>query len=1242
MSEHAHQAPNARSPLFQRRQNQSRNQRPISTAPNHYQHQNHIQFISSSPLPNPRQLFPDTSRSKRAFHPVNGAASNTTTPYGAINSSPMRVNTSGANAMAHQNGFSSPGPGTPKQKQVPLRTTKVSQKLVLLPEDQEEEDDDEDQPIHYADQELDPFRDEIIEVRGRRRGLHGRAPTHSELLTKEQRNAKGLARVVAYCTADGYDNKRLAAYLKSNHGVHPRLYDEALYAAYHFPLIPGKTSRYMSAPPVRSPGGGSILDKQLERYEDNTGAEYSRSLERESDGERFRSSTSGRDLTDEELHQHLQDREDAVASGRGSIGRNSNGSKKLKNRRRTGSRASSRQRGQEDEPVLTMSGHDSEATHVDDMNGAGQDHQDYFQMGQAHDVEQVVPNEMMDDEQQDAIHHADTLLVPIQHTVPAPFMGGEVFFFDYGVTVFWNFTVEQEAWILTDLAQFEVKRLIPDDVQTEEFHFEYAGYSSPRIYNDMITLRGGNHMIKLTISHAISQSVKLALYECQMDDTIDDTKIIPIRLAQTGKLNYSRPQITRISGHLFQLRMNVDLVSNVLDSPEIFWSEPELQPLYDAIRGYLEIGQRAKVLSDRCLVISDLLTMLRDDLASNNMNYITWIIIILIVIAVVVAAVRKSGGASVGGGGGRGGSRGGGRGGRGNGRGGRGRGGSRSSDSGRIINPAPKKDTGRKDRATTSLAGKRKQRGDSSDEDIGGGGRSSRKSKKNAETDSGDDEIGAGGIDDMDLEFGGSDDDDEEDEALMNETAAQKRLRLAKNYIDTLQHAGEEEIGYDAEDIDRDNIADRLKQDALEIQGRLHRHLTETFQFPIDVSSALTTCRGHQQSVTSIAATENGLYAFSGSKDGSIIKWDLKTGKKLFVFPGGRKSVDNFKGHTDHVICLAVSSDNQFLASGGKDKKINVWSVADNKFLHCFKQQHKDTITGMSFRKGSNNQLYTVSSDRTVKLWNVDELSYIETLFGHQDSITAVDSLAKEHCVSTGGRDRTVRLWKIVEESQLVFRGGGFIRPKKLNKEMPDEEQEPVMMVPTPGPDGGVIMVEKARKKPPTFLEGSMDCLAMIDEENFLTGGDSGTISLWNINKKKAVFSMPLAHGFHSQPLDYSNGEDTPSGGVETPYWITSLASLRYSDMFVSGSWDGTIRVWQIGKNMKNFSLVSTIPMIGVVNDLQLYQPIMSKRTIIVAGVGQEHKLGRWLRIKEARNGLRIVEVSSKSKQVEEAEEESS
>ena len=34
---------------------------------------------------------------------------------------------------------------------------------------------------------------------------------------------------------------------------------------------------------------------------------------------------------------------------------------------------------------------------------------------------------------------------------------------------------------------------------------------------------------------------------------------------------------------------------------------------------------------------------------------------------------------------------------------------------------------------------------------------------------------------------------------------------------------------------------------------------------------------------------------------------------------------------------------------------------------------------GLAFRKGTN-QLYSASHDRTVKLWNVEEKSYIETL----------------------------------------------------------------------------------------------------------------------------------------------------------------------------------------------------------------------------------------------------------------------
>lgn len=73
------------------------------------------------------------------------------------------------------------------------------------------------------------------------------------------------------------------------------------------------------------------------------------------------------------------------------------------------------------------------------------------------------------------------------------------------------------------------------------------------------------------------------------------------------------------------------------DTPEICWSEPGLESLYTAIRVYLEISQRASLLNKRADIISDLLSMLSDHLNSNEMTYITWIVIVLICLAVVIA-----------------------------------------------------------------------------------------------------------------------------------------------------------------------------------------------------------------------------------------------------------------------------------------------------------------------------------------------------------------------------------------------------------------------------------------------------------------------------------------------------------------------------------------------------------------------------------------------------------------------------
>lgn len=162
----------------------------------------------------------------------------------------------------------------------------------------------------------------------------------------------------------------------------------------------------------------------------------------------------------------------------------------------------------------------------------------------------------------------------------------DVFIFEYGVVVLWGFTLREEQAFLNDLEKFENEKLAQEDIQIEEFNYYITKSYQPRIYNDFITLRdGSNYMLKLSISHAISQSVKISLFEELVDNTIEDTQDIPQQIALAGKVEMNKDEIMKSIGELFILRININLHGSVLDSPEIMWAEPHLEPIYQATRG---------------------------------------------------------------------------------------------------------------------------------------------------------------------------------------------------------------------------------------------------------------------------------------------------------------------------------------------------------------------------------------------------------------------------------------------------------------------------------------------------------------------------------------------------------------------------------------------------------------------------------------------------------------------------------
>ncbi|KAI9166807.1 Sporulation protein RMD1 [Paramyrothecium foliicola] len=217
----------------------------------------------------------------------------------------------------------------------------------------------------------------------------------------------------------------------------------------------------------------------------------------------------------------------------------------------------------------------------------------------------------------------------------------EVFLFDYGVVVIWGMTESQEAKFLKDISKFELEKLAPDDVEVERFNFYYTREYQARIYNDFITLRDkNNYMTKLAISHALAQSVKTSLFEELIASTVETCKDIPTQIARTGKIALSRSQINMQIGELFILRINIHLNGSVLDTPELFWVEPQLEPVYQAVRSYLEMDQRVGLLTERLDVIADLLAVLKDQLSHGHGEKLEWIVIVLIAMEILVAAIN--------------------------------------------------------------------------------------------------------------------------------------------------------------------------------------------------------------------------------------------------------------------------------------------------------------------------------------------------------------------------------------------------------------------------------------------------------------------------------------------------------------------------------------------------------------------------------------------------------------------------
>lgn len=217
----------------------------------------------------------------------------------------------------------------------------------------------------------------------------------------------------------------------------------------------------------------------------------------------------------------------------------------------------------------------------------------------------------------------------------------EVFVFDFGAAVFWGFSRGEETNLLKTIRMFVTKGFV-GATEFQSGEDDMAFVTSPEtdvitIANDVITIPEDSvAKQRLSVSFAIAQSSVLAIFEARIERKVEEYKYIPESLAACGKVHLSERQLGIMIGEVFVIRHDVNLHTEILDTPDFFWKEEKFEQDYKLVMRYLEMSARTEVLNKRLDMLRELLDVLQQQMENSHAVKLEWIVIWLIIVEVVL------------------------------------------------------------------------------------------------------------------------------------------------------------------------------------------------------------------------------------------------------------------------------------------------------------------------------------------------------------------------------------------------------------------------------------------------------------------------------------------------------------------------------------------------------------------------------------------------------------------------------
>jgi WD40 repeat protein len=280
--------------------------------------------------------------------------------------------------------------------------------------------------------------------------------------------------------------------------------------------------------------------------------------------------------------------------------------------------------------------------------------------------------------------------------------------------------------------------------------------------------------------------------------------------------------------------------------------------------------------------------------------------------------------------------------------------------------------------------------------------------------------------------------------------------------------------------------------------------------------------------VTGVAITPDGRMIAAATDDHHVSMWDSTSGELK----------GEMEGHADWVHSVVLSRDGATMASGAGDRSVCLWNVTQQQPVFQI-PACKNNVASVSLHP-HEGRLAVVGFTKGLEIINTETGQTAQELDGPCMDIRTVVFSPQGDLMAAGGRNGKIRVWNVRDGSGArdIDTGGRRIRALAFS---PDGSR-----IAAAGNGQSIEIFDAMTGERIMTLAtrpAKVYSLIFLDSQHLATGGSDNRVTTWDLDSKQADLRL--------------------EGHTGT---VAALACDSTGKILVSGSYDTTLRVWNLGE----------------------------------------------------------------------------